>query len=70
MKPSSSAGKLPSTGDGVAPAGPASGISWGVIAGDGVLDVPNLACRPAMDGSPPSSSSAQSKFAEADSDGC
>jgi hypothetical protein len=70
MKPSLSAGKLPSTGDSVACAGPVSGISWGVLAGDGVWDVPNLACSPAMDGRPPSSSSAQSKFPEADNDGC
>lgn len=39
-------------------------------AGDGVLDVPNLACSPAIGGRPPSSSSAQSKFPDADNDAC
>jgi hypothetical protein len=70
VKPSSSAGELPSTGDAITSAGFVSGISCGVSAGDGVLDVPNLACSPAMDGSPPSSSSAQSKFPDADNDAC
>lgn len=69
MKPSS-AGELPSAGDGVASARLASGISCGVFTGDGDADVPNLACSPAMGGSPPSSSSAQLKFPDADNDAC
>src|SRR6266850_3343748 len=43
VKPSSSADKLLSTGDSVASVGPASGMSCGVLAGDAVWDVPNLA---------------------------
>lgn len=70
MKPSSPAGKLRSTGEGVTSAGFVSWISCGVSAGDGVLDVPNLACNPAIGGRPPSSSSAQSKFPDADKDAC
>ncbi|KAF8271253.1 hypothetical protein EI94DRAFT_596342 [Lactarius quietus] len=41
-------------------------MDGGPSAGEGVSEVPNLACNPAIGGSPPSSSSAQSKFAEAD----